>query len=105
MKRLQSIISGLAILALLAGVLGCTTTQQGAGIGAVVGAGAGAIIGHNTGAGPGAGALVGAAVGGLGGALAGDAIDEHNEKQRHNPPRNQTYYAPPVQQSPHGPNY
>ena len=54
---------------------GCTTTQRGAGLGAVLGAGAGAIIGHQTGH-KGAGALIGAAVGGLGGAAVGNHLQE-----------------------------
>ncbi len=54
-------------------LMGCTTTQKGAGIGAAVGAGAGAIIGHQSGR-TAEGAAIGAAVGGLGGALAGEQM-------------------------------
>lgn len=54
---------------------GCTTTQKGAGVGAVTGAGLGAIIGHQSGR-TGEGAAIGAAVGGLGGALIGEQMDK-----------------------------
>ena len=65
------IVTGLAVLT----VQGCTTTQKGAGIGAVLGAGAGAIIGHQTGN-RGAGALIGGALGAAGGAAAGHHMSE-----------------------------
>jgi hypothetical protein len=52
-------------------LVGCTTTQKGAGIGGAIGAGAGAIIGHQSGR-TAEGAAIGAAVGGLGGALVGE---------------------------------
>lgn len=48
----------------------CTSTQQGATIGAVVGVGAGAAIGG------GGGAIIGGAVGAAGGAAIGAAIDD-----------------------------
>ena len=64
MKRL---LTSLAVAALVTIALtGCTKTEEGAGIGAVVGALAGQAIGGNTGAtllGAGAGALVGGAIG------------------------------------------
>jgi outer membrane lipoprotein SlyB len=56
-----------AVMAL--GVSACTSTQQGAVVGAGVGALAGQAIGGNTGS-----TLIGAAAGGLAGALIGDAI-------------------------------
>jgi outer membrane lipoprotein SlyB len=56
-----------AVLAL--GIAGCTSTQQGAVVGAGVGALAGQAIGGNTGS-----TLIGAAAGGLAGALIGDAV-------------------------------
>jgi len=51
-------------------VAGCTTTQKGAGIGAVGGGAAGAIIGNQSGHAT-EGALIGAGAGALGGALIG----------------------------------
>jgi len=57
---------------ILVGLLaGCTTTQKGAGIGAVTGAGVGAIIGHQSGK-----TAEGAVIGGLAGATAGALIGE-----------------------------
>ncbi|MFH1856569.1 MAG: YMGG-like glycine zipper-containing protein [Candidatus Omnitrophota bacterium] len=63
----------LFLIICVAMVCGCTTTQKGAGLGAVTGAGLGAIIGHQSGHG-GEGAAIGAAVGGLGGALIGEQV-------------------------------
>lgn len=56
-------------------ITGCTTTQKGAGIGAVAGAGLGAIIGHQSGH-TAEGALIGAGAGGVGGALIGEQLDK-----------------------------
>ncbi len=56
-----------AVLAL--GVAGCTSTQQGAVIGAGTGALIGQAVGGNT-----SSTLIGAAAGGLAGALIGDAV-------------------------------
>jgi len=70
---MNKLIIGLALSTTV--ITGCTTTQRGAGIGAVLGAGAGAIIGHQSGN-RGAGALIGAAVGGLGGAAVGNHVSE-----------------------------
>ena len=53
--------------------VGCTTTQQGAGVGAVAGAGLGAIVGHQSGNRD-KGALIGGATGALGGALIGNSM-------------------------------
>ena len=69
MKKLSLCLSILLVVSLL----GCTTTQKGAGVGAAAGAGIGAIIGHQSGN-TGEGAAIGAAVGGLGGALAGEQM-------------------------------
>lgn len=64
----------LGLVLLLSGLLmGCTTTQKGAGVGAAIGAGAGAIIGYQSGR-TAEGAAIGAAVGGLGGALVGEQM-------------------------------
>ena len=54
-------------------LIGCTTTQKGAGVGSAVGAGIGAIIGHQSGNAV-EGAVIGGAVGGLGGAMAGEQM-------------------------------
>ena len=100
---MKKTLATLAMASLLALAVGCTATQQGAGVGAAIGAGAGAIIGHNTHAGSGAGALIGGAVGGLGGALAGDAIGRHQEHERWQDRRiNESYYdnGPRRQSSP-----
>lgn len=64
MKRRMSLILGIVLLA------GCTTTEQGTGIGAGAGALIGGIIGHQSGE-AGAGAAIGAAVGGAGGYAVG----------------------------------
>jgi len=64
----------IVILILLAFVIGCTSTQKGAGVGTLIGAGTGAIIGHQSGHTT-EGALIGGAVGAAGGALVGDAMD------------------------------
>jgi len=56
-------------------LMGCTTTQKGAAIGAGTGAVLGGIIGHQTGGHGVAGAAIGAGAGGLGGALIGERMD------------------------------
>lgn len=61
---------------LLLFVVGCTTTEKAATVGALGGATVGGIIGHQTGH-PLGGAAVGAAVGGLGGMVVG----EHMQKK------------------------
>lgn len=63
----------LVLVVLLVGILGCTGTQKGAGVGTLIGAGAGAIIGHQSGH-TAEGALIGGAAGAAGGALVGDAM-------------------------------
>ncbi|MEK6714541.1 MAG: glycine zipper domain-containing protein, partial [Candidatus Omnitrophota bacterium] len=57
-------------------LLGCSTTQKGAGIGAAAGAGLGAIIGHQSGH-----TAEGAIIGGLGGAAAGALAGEQMDKK------------------------
>ena len=54
--------------------IGCTTTQKGAGVGAVAGGGLGAIIGHQSGH-TAEGAAIGAATGAVAGALIGEQMD------------------------------
>jgi uncharacterized protein YcfJ len=64
MKKLLTTLSVAAIVTV--SLVGCTKTQEGAGVGAVVGALAGQAIGGDTGAtliGAGAGAIIGGAVG------------------------------------------
>ena len=64
MKKLLTTLSVAAIVSF--SLMGCTKTEEGAGIGAAVGALAGQAIGGDTGAtliGAGAGALIGGAVG------------------------------------------
>jgi len=65
----------LGLFMVLGLVCGCTTTQQGAGTGALAGGALGAIIGHQSGH-TAEGAVVGAAAGGLTGALVGEQIDK-----------------------------
>ena len=66
----------IALLSISALVLiGCTTTQKGAGIGALGGAALGGIIGHQSGHGV-EGALIGAGAGAVGGALIGEQMDK-----------------------------
>lgn len=67
MKRVLGVILVVGLFCLL----GCSTTQKGAGIGAVAGAGLGAIIGHQSGH-----TAEGAIIGGLGGAAAGALAGE-----------------------------
>lgn len=64
----------LLLLILIIGLFGCTTTQKGAGVGAVAGGALGAIIGHQSGE-TAAGAAIGAAAGAAGGALIGEQLD------------------------------
>ena len=56
-------------------IFGCTATQKGAGVGAILGGGAGYAIGKQSGHGA-EGAGIGAAVGVLGGALVGKAMED-----------------------------
>lgn len=70
MKRISALILSLGLFV----ILGCSTTQKGAGIGAAAGAGLGAIIGHQSGH-TAAGALIGGLGGAAAGALAGEQMD------------------------------
>jgi len=69
-----------AVLGIVLVSAGCTTTQKGAGVGAVIGAGAGYAIGKQSGHGA-EGAGIGAAVGLLGGALVGKQMEKKEEKK------------------------
>ena len=66
----------LLLLFFTVAITGCSTTQKGAGIGAVAGAGLGAIIGHQSG-----NAGEGAVIGGLGGAAAGALLGERADSK------------------------
>ena len=66
MKKISAIILSLSMLA---GVAGCTTTEQGAVVGAAGGALVGQAIGGDT-----KSTLIGAAVGGVTGALIGESM-------------------------------
>lgn len=70
---MRKILVGVLAIGIL-GIFGCSTTQKGAGLGAVAGAGLGAIIGHQSGH-AGEGALIGGLGGAAAGALAGEQID------------------------------
>lgn len=72
MKKQTFLLSSLALSAAL---LGCTTTQKGAGVGGLGGAVLGGIIGHQSGHGV-EGALIGAGAGAVGGALIGEQMDK-----------------------------
>ncbi len=74
MKNIEKVVVGSLIALTIVTANGCTTTQKGAGIGALGGAALGGIIGHQSGHG-GEGAGIGAAVGGLTGALIGEQLD------------------------------
>jgi len=90
MKTSLSIVF-LGISALL---VGCTATEQGAGIGAASGAGLGAIIGHQSGE-TGEGAAIGAAAGALVGGLIGHQVDkEEQQRALDNAYRQGRYDAP-----------
>ena len=69
-------------LLLTIGLVGCTTTQQGAVAGGALGAGTGTIIGHQSGHG-GEGALIGAGIGAIAGGLIGHGIDRDNPPPQH----------------------
>lgn len=73
MKRM---CNALLLLVLISGLIGCSTTQKGAGIGALGGAALGGIIGHQSGHG-----LEGAAIGAAAGAISGGVIGENMDKK------------------------
>jgi outer membrane lipoprotein SlyB len=72
MKKIAVVLAGVVCLSLA----GCTSTEQGAGIGAVGGGTIGGVVGHsmgNTGA--------GIAVGAVGGALLGGMIGSQQDRK------------------------
>ncbi len=71
MKKSSMVFMGFAAIFIM---VGCTTTQKDAGVGAVAGSVIGGVIGHQSGNGL-AGAGIGAAVGAAGGALVGGQMD------------------------------
>ena len=68
-RWVHKIVAVLALVFMLAGCAGMSTTQQRTLSGAAIGAGGGAAIGAITGGSPGVGAAVGAGAGALGGYL------------------------------------
>jgi hypothetical protein len=68
---MHKVVTATALVAALAGA-GCTTTEQGAGLGGLYGASTGAAIGALA-TGRASGALAGAAIGGATGAMVGAA--------------------------------
>src|SRR5438045_4943126 len=75
--------SGLAVLALGAGLAGCQSQAgNGALIGGATGAGLGAIIGHNSHGRTAEGALIGGAVGAVTGGLIGNEQDKADARAR-----------------------
>ena len=77
----RGLLSAVVVAASVAGLTGCETTGESAGLGALIGAGAGALIGAGSGHAA-AGALIGAAVGGAGGAISHDVRETRAEKRR-----------------------
>ena len=78
-----AVISGLAVVITMIGVLavGCETQgQTGALIGSGVGAGVGAVVGHQSGHAAG-GALIGGAVGGGTGYIVGNEADKKQQRE------------------------
>ena len=69
MSRTGILLAATAIISMVA--LGCTTTQQGAGVGAAAGALIGQAAGRDT-----KSTIIGATAGGLTGALVGDALQQ-----------------------------
>ena len=77
----RGVLSAVVVAASVAGLTGCETTGESAGLGALIGAGAGALIGAGSGHAA-AGALIGAAVGGAGGAISHDVRATRAEKRQ-----------------------
>ena len=77
----RGVLSAVVMAASVAGLTGCETTGESAGLGALIGAGAGALIGAGSGHAV-AGALIGAAVGGAGGAISHDVRATRAEKRQ-----------------------
>lgn len=69
LTRINKVLAGLALMLMLTGCAGMSTTQQRVLSGGAIGAGSGAAIGAITGGSPGVGAAVGGAAGALGGYL------------------------------------
>ena len=67
LKKINKLVAGLALVFMLAGCSGMSTTQQRVLSGGAIGAGSGAVIGAVTGGSPGVGAAVGGAAGAAGG--------------------------------------
>ena len=68
--------SVVAIIFVLFGTAGCTTTEQGAAVGGLGGATLGGIIGHQSG-----NDMTGAAIGGAVGTVGGMIVGEHMKKK------------------------
>ncbi|MHC1727880.1 MAG: YMGG-like glycine zipper-containing protein [Syntrophobacteraceae bacterium] len=79
---IKNILAVLAVVFLLAGCAGMSSTEQRMLSGGAIGAGAGAAIGAMTGGSPAMGAAIGGAAGVVGGAIV-DSI----ERDRYNHPR------------------
>ena len=75
MKNLEKMVIVPLAAVVIATASGCTTTQKGAGLGALAGAALGGMIGHQSGHG-GEGAAIGAGVGAVSGALLGEQMDK-----------------------------
>lgn len=80
MKYLARGIAGVALACVCAGLTGCQTYGESAGLGGLIGAAAGAVIGHQSGEEL-EGAAIGAAVGAAVGAIAKDQ-EVRNERER-----------------------
>lgn len=95
----RQVLHGALALVLSAGVIGCETTGESAGLGALIGAGAGAIIGSAAGGSDGAlvGAAVGAGLGAAGGAVAHDVRKTRAEKVYTPTQTAETYHYEPRQ--------
>ena len=76
---MKMVKTAIAVVGLLAFATGCSTTQKGAGAGAVIGGVAGAIIGHQSGHGV-EGAAIGAGVGASGFKFGGRYGDNNTVK-------------------------
>ena len=75
---MKTLICSAVFLALL--FCSCTTTQKGAGSGAVVGGLIGGIIGHNQDGHTAEGAAIGALAGGLLGGVAGNELENQKDE-------------------------
>ena len=99
MKNFQRGLAGVAIAAMLmAGLGGCQTTGEAAGLGALIGAGIGAAIGADSGEAL-TGALIGAAVGAAGGAIGHDVRQTRSEKRSSAAETYKRYQYEPIETS------